>query len=82
MQWALSSFIFNRALKLWQSLALAGPKTVDVVHAELGKSFELVETLDMPFLIREHARKFQWGCSDVRANTHHAPHAARIVVRL
>jgi len=26
--------------------------------------FELVHREDMPFLIREHARKFQWGCSD------------------
>jgi len=25
--------------------------------------FDLVEEQDMPFLIREHARKFQWGCS-------------------
>lgn len=25
--------------------------------------FELVDEQDMPFLIREHARKFQWGCS-------------------
>lgn len=26
--------------------------------------FELVSAHDVPFLIREHARKFQWGCSD------------------
>ena len=41
-----------------------GPKTFEAVDAELSQSFELLETHDMPFLIREHARKFQWGCSD------------------
>lgn len=25
--------------------------------------FELLEEFDMPFLIREHRRKYQWGCS-------------------
>jgi len=25
--------------------------------------FSMVEESDMPFVIREHARKFQWGCS-------------------
>lgn len=28
-----------------------------------GLGLELVEQSDVPFLIREHARKFQWGCS-------------------
>lgn len=28
-----------------------------------GLGFELVEQSDMPFVIREHARKFQWGVS-------------------
>jgi hypothetical protein len=27
------------------------------------RGFELVHQEDMPFLIREHVRKFQWGCS-------------------
>ena len=26
---------------------------------------QLVGEADEPFLIREHARKFQWGCSDL-----------------
>ena len=26
-------------------------------------NFDLVEEADMPFLIREHVRKFQWGIS-------------------
>ncbi len=25
--------------------------------------FELAHAEDMPFLIREHVRKYQWGCS-------------------
>jgi len=28
------------------------------------RGMKLVERRDMPFIIREHARKFQWGCSD------------------
>ena len=31
------------------------------VQAVLDGAFELVETRDMPFVIREHARKFQWS---------------------
>lgn len=27
------------------------------------RGFELVHQEDMPFLIREHVRKYQWGCS-------------------
>mmetsp|Transcript_13251 Transcript_13251/g.45847 ORF Transcript_13251/g.45847 Transcript_13251/m.45847 type:complete len:290 (-) Transcript_13251:133-1002(-) len=33
------------------------------VRRALERDFELVEESDMPFLIREHRRKFQWGCS-------------------
>ncbi len=29
----------------------------------LSADFEMLSQSDMPFLIREHARKFQWGCS-------------------
>jgi hypothetical protein len=35
--------------------------TLDGLQAALDGSFELVKTLDLPFLIREHARKFQWS---------------------
>lgn len=31
----------------------------------LALDFELIRTLDLPFLIREHARKFQWSVSKV-----------------
>ena len=33
------------------------------VRRELEGSFRLLEEQDMPFVMREHARKFQWGCS-------------------
>ena len=36
-------------------------RTLDGLKGELAQSFELTRTLDLPFLIREHARKFQWS---------------------
>jgi len=35
--------------------------TLDGLHARLDNDFVFVETKDLPFLIREHARKFQWS---------------------
>ena len=35
--------------------------TLDGVTAALSPHFDLVNTKDLPFLIREHARKFQWS---------------------
>ncbi len=35
--------------------------TLDGLISGLGSSFELIETKDLPFLIREHARKYQWS---------------------
>lgn len=35
--------------------------TLDGLRAALAPHFELVATRDMPFLIREHSRKFQWS---------------------
>ena len=35
--------------------------TLDGLRAALALHFDLVTTRDMPFLIREHARKFQWS---------------------
>jgi putative 4-mercaptohistidine N1-methyltranferase len=35
--------------------------TLDGLQAALAPHFDLVTTRDMPFLIREHARKFQWS---------------------
>jgi len=42
-----------------------GPTSFDAVSSVMvANGFELVERKDMPFLMREHVRKFQWGCSD------------------
>ena len=35
--------------------------TLDGLRARLSADFDLVETTDLPFLIREHARKHQWS---------------------
>lgn len=40
-------------------------RTLDWLKATLEQDFELVETADEPFLIRETARKFQWTVSMV-----------------
>jgi hypothetical protein len=36
-------------------------RTLATLQAVLEPHFTLVRTLDMPFVIREHARKFQWS---------------------
>lgn len=42
-----------------------GKLSFDVLSEMMAaRGFRLVEKRDMPFLIREHARKYQWGCSD------------------
>ncbi|MFA5504545.1 MAG: putative 4-mercaptohistidine N1-methyltransferase [Vulcanimicrobiota bacterium] len=38
-------------------------RSLDSIKKALADSFELDEVVDMPFLIREHSRKFQWGVS-------------------
>lgn len=41
-------------------------RSFDAIHAALSSpegGFDLVEHSDQPFLIKEHDRKFQWGCS-------------------
>ncbi|MBV9658914.1 MAG: putative 4-mercaptohistidine N1-methyltransferase [Verrucomicrobia bacterium] len=38
-------------------------QTLDSLRATLAPDFDLIETRDLPFLIREHARKFQWSVS-------------------
>jgi hypothetical protein len=47
------------------SCAQAGKpvRSADAVAAVLSPDFEAVASEDVPFIIREHARKFQWGCS-------------------
>lgn len=46
--------------------------TLDGLRAELGASFELTATRDLPFLIREHARKFQWSVAQASCWTRRA----------
>ncbi len=42
-----------------------GPvQTLDGIRAVIGGSFTLLKRQDMPFLIREHARKFQWSVAE------------------
>ena len=36
-------------------------RTLETLRAVLEPHFTMVRTLDLPFLIREHARKFQWS---------------------
>jgi putative 4-mercaptohistidine N1-methyltranferase len=36
-------------------------RTLETLQAVLAPHFNLARTLDLPFLIREHARKFQWS---------------------
>lgn len=38
-------------------------RTLETLRAILSADFELLRTRDLPFLIREHARKFQWSVS-------------------
>lgn len=38
-------------------------KTFEALHGILSPHFDLVRSVDLPFLIREHARKFQWSVS-------------------
>ncbi len=38
--------------------------TLDGLKEVLGGGFEIVRTIDLPFLIREHARKYQWSVAE------------------
>ncbi len=38
--------------------------TIDFITHHLEGDFDLIQTLDLPFLIREHARKFQWSVAE------------------
>ena len=39
-------------------------KTLDTLQELLGPAFELAARTDLPLLIREHARKFQWSVAE------------------
>jgi hypothetical protein len=48
----------------WLGGFIEGERSVaalDTLRRLLHPAFELMETKDLPFLIREHARKFQWS---------------------
>ncbi len=47
-------------------------ETFDILRRFLEPDFTLDRTLDMPFLIREHARKYQWGVSQASVWRRHA----------
>lgn len=36
-------------------------RTIEGLQEALKEAFDLTETKDLPFLIREHARKYQWS---------------------
>jgi len=44
------------AIQTWSETA-----TLRAIQEKLGNEFELVSSKDLPFLIREHARKYQWS---------------------
>jgi hypothetical protein len=39
-------------------------RTLDTLKEILSPHFELLSRKDLPFLIREHARKFQWSVAE------------------
>jgi len=56
-------------------LSQPGQTTLEGLHAHLDASFVLEKTADLPFLIREHARKYQWSIAQAslwRRNEHPA----------
>jgi hypothetical protein len=44
-------------------LTHGGRSSVDAI-TELLRGFDRVRRLDLPFLIREHARKYQWSVAE------------------
>ena len=45
----------------WIGGTPASGRSLDVLHDRLAPHFTLEHTVDLPFLIREHSRKFQYG---------------------
>ena len=45
-------------------MAQGEQRTLDGLKDALADSFECIDTCDMPFLIREHARKYQWTVAE------------------
>jgi hypothetical protein len=39
-------------------------RALDTLKEELGEDFQFAFARDLPFLIREHARKYQWSVAE------------------
>lgn len=48
----------------WLAASKEGRVSTDALAEALGDGFELVKQVDLPFLIREHRRKFQWSVAE------------------
>jgi len=48
---------------LWLGGQQEGPPSADVLKEKLSTHFQLEHEINLPFLIREHSRKFQYGIS-------------------
>ena len=48
----------------WLAASKAGRVPTEALADALGGDFELVKQVDLPFLIREHRRKFQWSVAE------------------
>lgn len=53
-------------------LCAAGRPTRELIGEALGPRFRLAVRADLPFVIREHARKFQWSVAELTAWDHAA----------
>ena len=51
-------------MERWLGGTAGGQRSFPGVEAALAATFELVSQQDVPFLLREHERKYQFGCSD------------------
>ncbi len=48
----------------WLGATPESGQPVETIKKEMASSFSLTDRRDMPFLIREHARKFQWSVAE------------------
>jgi putative 4-mercaptohistidine N1-methyltranferase len=56
---------FTPKNKWLSGFASGSPGTLTAIESILAPNFRLVRSGDQPFLIREHARKFQWSAAQV-----------------
>ena len=48
----------------WVGATVNSPDPFEALEAKLSDAFRLKRRKDLPFLIREHARKFQWSVAE------------------